>query len=349
METFFLILVVLLFALIIFEIAKASEYVSVLKGEKEVQKHDNKVNGFLMIVFLVLGLIGVWYCNKLYYPNNLFSWGAQSAEGIEVDKMIWVTLGITGGVFFLTQILLFTLAYRFQYNDKRKAWYYPYNNTLEIIWTTVPIVTFLTMAVFGLKHWFKITGDAPKDSQVIEITGHQFAWEMRYPGADGVLGRINYKLTDPAKGNPLGIDWKDQASRDDIHVPTTMYVVVNKPVKLVIRSQDVIHDVGIPAFRMKMDAVPGMPTTMFFTPVTTTEDMKKKTGDPDFEYEISCDQLCGIGHFSMRGVIKVVTQTEYNAWLRKQTPAFKKAQEAALQANANDNIEPGTLALKTEN
>ena len=93
-----------------------------------------------------------------------------------------------------------------------------------------------------------------------------------------------------------------------------MHVVVNKPVKLVINSQDVIHDVGLPHFRMKMDAVPGTPTTLWFTPTITTEEMKKKTGNPDFVYEIACDQMCGKGHFTMRGVIVVETQEEYNTW-----------------------------------
>lgn len=347
METFFLVAIVVLLFLVIFQAAKASEYVSILKGEEQVKKQNNKINGFFMICFLILGLVGVWYCNKLFYHGNLFSWGAASKEGVGIDNMIWVTLLITGIVFFATQIMLFGFSFFFQHSDKRKASYYPHNNVLEYIWTGVPVVTFLTLAVVGLTHWFKINGDAPKNAQVIEITGHQFAWDMRYPGPDGILGRKNYKLINVAKGNALGLDWNDQASRDDIQVPTTMYVVVNKPVRLVINSQDVIHDVGLPAFRLKMDAVPGMPTSLNFTPLYTTEEMKKRTGDKDFEYEISCDQLCGIGHYGMRGIIKVVNQTEFNAFMRKQTPAFQKAQQMALSADAS---QPGeqTLAANTD-
>lgn len=347
METFFLIVIILLIFLVIFQIAKASEYVSVLKGEEKTKKQNNKINGFFMIGFLVLGLIGVWYCNKLYYHGNLFSWGSASKEGLAIDDMMWITLYITGFVFFVTQILLFWFAYKYQHSDKRRALYYAHNNKLELIWTAVPAITLTILVVFGLKYWFKYTGDAPKGSALIEITGHQFGWEMRYPGKDGVLGRKNYKLTNAAKGNSLGIDWDDQASRDDIHVPTTMHVVVGKPVKLVINSQDVIHDVGLPAFRLKMDAVPGIPTTLFFTPLYTTAEMKKRTGNPDFEYEIVCDQLCGKGHFTMRGVIVVETQVEYNAWLRKQTPAFKRAQEMALTASAEEPaVQPVALNTK---
>ncbi len=340
METFFLIVIILLIFLVIFQIAKASEYVSVLKGEEKVRKQNNKINAFFMIGFLVLGLIGVWYCNKLYYPNNLFSYGSASKEGLAIDDMMWITLYITGFVFFITQILLFWFAYKYQHSDKRKALYYAHNNTLELIWTSVPAITLTILIIFGLKYWFKFTGDAPKNSAVIEITGHQFGWEIRYPGKDGVLGRKNYKLTNAAKGNLLGIDWNDAASRDDIHVATTMHVVVNKPVKLVINSQDVIHDVGLPAFRLKMDAVPGIPTTLFFTPLYTTAEMKKRTGNPDFEYEIVCDQLCGKGHFTMRGVVLVETESEYKAWMRKQQPAFEKAQQAAITASTENTLKP---------
>jgi len=278
-----------------------------------------------MIAFLIAGLIGVWYCNKLYYPKTLFPMGAASAEGQNIDTMLWITIIVTGVVFFATQILLFWFAFKYQESDKRKPLYFTHSNKLELIWTGIPAIVLTVLVVFGLKYWFKFTSDAPKGSQVVEITGHQFGWEIRYPGRDGVLGRKNYKLTDPAKGNSLGVDWADEASHDDIHVPTTMHVVVNKPVKLVINSQDVIHDVGLPHFRMKMDAVPGTPTTMWFTPIYTTKEMKEKTGNPDFTYEIACDQLCGKGHFSMRGVIVVETQQEFDAYMASQKPEYYKA------------------------
>jgi cytochrome c oxidase subunit II len=277
MNNFFLIAIVVLVFLVIFQISKASEYVSILKGEEKSRKQTNKINGFLMIAFLILGLIGVWWCNDLFYSKTLFPQGAASIEGKSIDTMLWITIAITGIVFFITQILLFWFSFKYQESSKRKAYYFTHNNKLELIWTGVPAITLTILVVFGLKYWFKFTSDAPKNAQVVEITGHQFGWEMRYPGKDGILGRKNYKLTDPAKGNPLGVDWDDVASHDDIHVPTTMHVVVNKPVKLVINSQDVIHDVGLPHYRMKMDAVPGTPTTLWFTPDITTKEMQKKT------------------------------------------------------------------------
>lgn len=325
MTDFFLIAIIVLIFLVIFQISKASEYVSVLKGEEKSRKQNNKINGFFMIAFLIAGLIGVWYCNKFYYPKTLFPIGAASAEGKNIDTMLWITILVTGIVFFATQILLFWFSFRYQENDKRKPLYFTHSNKLELLWTGIPAIVLTVLVVFGLKYWFKFTSDAPKGSQLVEITGHQFGWEIRYPGRDGVLGRKNYKLTDAAKSNPLGVDWADVASHDDIHVPTTMHVVVNKPVKLVINSQDVIHDVGLPYFRMKMDAVPGTPTTLWFTPIYTTEEMKKKTGNPDFTYEIACDQLCGRGHYTMRGVVIVETQEEFDAYMASQKPEYYKA------------------------
>ena len=101
-----------------------------------------------------------------------------------------------------------------------------------------------------------------------------------------------------------------------------MHLVVNKPVRLVINAKDVIHDVGLTHFRLKMDAVPGTPTTMWFTPTKTTAQMKKEMDDPDFVYEISCDQMCGKGHYTMRGTIIVESQEEFDLWMAKQKPKF---------------------------
>jgi cytochrome c oxidase subunit 2 len=156
---------------------------------------------------------------------------------------------------------------------------------------------------------------------LVEITGHQFAWDMRYPGKDGVLGKKSYKLYNQPLGNTLGVDFEDPESWDDLHT-TVMHLPVDKPVKLVINAMDVIHDVGLSHFRMKMDAVPGIPTTMWFTPQYTTEEMKVRTGNPNFVYEISCDQMCGKGHFSMRGVIVVESEADYNKWLASQKPEY---------------------------
>lgn len=320
MTQILLIAIVVMIFVVIFQIAKASEYVSVLKGEDKARKQTNKINAFMLISFLILGLIGVWWCNDLLFPKTLFPQGAASEMGQKIDLMLYITIGVTGVVFVITQILLFWFAFKYQEKDDHKAYYFPHNTKLELLWTTVPAIFLTVLVVFGLKYWFKITSDAPKDAVVVEVTGHQFGWEFRYPGADGILGKKNYKLTKGA--NSLGVDFNDPASLDDIHVGTTMHIPVNKPIKFVINAQDVIHDVGLSHFRMKMDAVPGIPTTLWFTPLYTTEEMKVRSGNPNFVYEISCDQMCGKGHFSMRGVIVVESEADYKKWLATQEPEY---------------------------
>lgn len=326
MSGYFILAILALAFVVTFQIAKASEYVSVLKGEEKSFRQNNRINAFLMIVFLVLGLAGAWWCNELFYNKTLLAQPAASDHGEKIDFMLIITIAVTGVVFFMTQILLFWFAYKYQFSEKRTVFYFPHNNKLELIWTVVPAIFLTVLVGFGLFYWFKITGDAPKDAQIVEITGKQFNWMMRYPGKDNVLGRKNYRLTDASNGNALGVDWEDGASHDDIEA-TEMHLVVGKPVQLVINAQDVIHDVGLVHFRLKMDAVPGIPTTLWFTPLYTTAQMKEITGNKDFVYEISCDQMCGSGHYSMRGVIIVETQEEYDAWMASKKPQYLTVQE----------------------
>ena len=321
MTMYLVIAVVILFFLVIFQIAKASEYVAVLKGEKVSKQQTNKINGFLMVVFLVIGLIGVWYCNELYFGKTLFKYGSASVQGEKVDSMLWVTIAVTGSVFVATQILLFWFAFKYQEKPDRKVFYFPHNTNLELLWTVVPAIVLTVLVVIGLRNWFSFTSEAPKNAQVIEVTGKQFGWIFRYPGADNELGKKYYKNIDNAS-NSLGLVWDDKMSHDDIVTEQTVYIVKDKPCKFIIGSRDVIHDVGLSQFRMKMDAVPGIPTTMWFTPKYTTKEMKERTGNPNFAYEISCDQMCGNGHYSMKGIIEVVTQAEYDEWIAKQKPYY---------------------------
>ncbi|HEY8958167.1 MAG TPA: cytochrome c oxidase subunit II [Chitinophaga sp.] len=308
---------------------------SILKGEKKAREQSNRINGFLLIAFLVLGLIGVYWCNNLLKGKILGESASEQGEG--VDTLIYVTLAITGVVFVLTQIALFWFAFKYQEKEGRKAFYFPHNNKLEVIWTVIPAIALTILVAFGLKHWFQLTSEAPKDAAVVEVTGKQFNWIFRYPGKDGALGRRDIKNIDPSAGNELGLDWNDPLNKDDF-MPTELHLVVGKPVKLIIGSRDVIHDVGLPHFRMKMDAVPGIPTTLWFTPKFTTKQMKEKTGNPDFTYEISCDQMCGSGHYSMRGVIVVETQEEFDKWVaaQKSTYSLTHADTAAPAAPAGE-------------
>lgn len=335
MSTTWIIVALILGFIVVFQIAKASEYVGVLKGEEQTRKDNNRINAFLLLVFLVVGIFGVWYCNERLKGKILGE--AASDHGDRIDNMIWITLAITGVVFFITQIALFWFSYKYQEKPDRKAYFYPHNNKLEIIWTVIPAITLTVLVGFGLYYWYQITGEAPKDSQVIEVTGHQFGWEFRYPGKDMVFGRRYFKNIDDTHGNPLGQLWEDPANRDDIYTSQNVHIVVGKPVKFIINSKDVIHDVGIVAFRMKMDAVPGIPTTMWFTPKFTTKQMREQYGQ-DYNYEISCDQMCGKGHFSMRGTVIVETQDEFDAWYAQQKPQYEVAHPVSTGSQPADSV-----------
>ena len=325
MSTTWIIVALILGFLVVFQIAKASEYVAILKGEEKTRRDTNRINAFMLLAFLIVGLFGVWYCNERLAHKILPE--AASDHGEAIDTMIKITLWITGIVFVITQILLFWFAFKYQEKADRKAYYFPHDNRLEVIWTVIPAIVLTVLVGFGLYYWYKITGPAPEGSQLVEVTGSQFQWEFRYPGYDNKLGRKYFKEINPGKANPLGQIWDDKDNRDDIVVQGELHLVVNKPVHLVIGAKDVIHDVGLSHFRMKMDAVPGIPTTMWFTPKYTTKQMKEKHGN-DFVYEISCDQMCGSGHFNMRGTVIVETQEEFDAWLVQKTPQYILAKAA---------------------
>ena len=326
MTTFWILVVLLLGFLVVFQIAKATEYVSILKGEEKSRKDTNRINAFLLLAFLIAGLIGVWWCNEKFEGRMLGE--PASNHGERIDNMLEITIIITDIVFIITQILLFWFSFKYQERENQKAYYYPHNNKLELIWTVIPAIVLTVLVGFGLYYWFQITGEAPKNAQIVEVTGKQFNWEFRYPGKDGQLGKKYFKQVDETKGNPLGQFWDDPANHDDIYTTGEMHLVVGKPVKMLIYAKDVIHDVGLVHFRLKMDAVPGIPTTLWFTPKFTTREMREKYG-PDFNYEISCDQMCGRGHFGMRGTIVVETEAEYKMWLASKQPQYVAAQQGA--------------------
>ena len=321
----FLLAILALGFLITFQIAKASEYVSVLKGEKKAFEQTNRINAFLLVVFLVLGLVGIWWCHDLLYKKTLLPFPSASEHGEKIDNMMFITIAVTGVVFFLTQILLFWFSFRYQYNEKKKAYFYPHNTNWEILWTTIPAIALVVLVGYGLYYWYNITGDAPENSMQVEITGKQFGWIYRYPGKDNVYGKRYYKNIDDTNNNELGLLWDDKYSHDDLVTTEAMYLVKGQSVRINIFSRDVIHDVGMPHFRMKMDAVPGTPTTVHFIPKYTTEEMKKITGNSKFEYEIACDQMCGNSHYSMKGIVKVVTPAEFVLWRAKQKPKYLMA------------------------
>lgn len=342
MSGFLTIVLTLLVFVIIYQIAKASEYAAVLRGKEKVERQTNRLMAWLLVGFFVFGVYGIWVCHEYLMPMMLPV--SASEHGVKYDSMFRVTIIVTGIVFFITQAALFWFAFRYQSTEKRTSFYYPHNNKLELIWTTVPAIAMATLVAIGLRAWFNMTSEAPEGSQVVEIVGKQFNWIVRYPGADSVLGKRDFRNINDAN-NVLGQDWNDKANYDDIIAENgEMHLIVDRPVKLIIGSRDVIHDVGLPHFRMKMDAVPGITTTIWFTPTITSAKMKEITGNPNFVYEISCDQMCGKGHYAMRGTVIVETAEEHAAWLAKQKSYY--ANQQAPAAAPADSTAPKTDSVK---
>lgn len=279
----------------------------------------NKIMAIGFIIFLIAGLVGVYY--SFTVQGSMILPEAASVHGKTLDTMFWITFGITVVVFFATQIMLFGFAYRYRGTRNRKAYYLPHNNTIEKLWTITPAVVLATLVIFGFFTWRKITNtvDAKGEpaSLNIDVTGHQFAWEIRYPGHDGKLGLKDYKLINGT--NLLGVNYKDRNSFDDLHADT-IEIPVNKSVRLNIIAQDVIHSVYMPNFRLQINAVPGLPTYFKFTPTITTDDMRRKLDDPTFDYHLYCNKICGGGHYNMQKLIRVVTEEEYQDWLAHQKP-----------------------------
>ncbi|MDO6439671.1 cytochrome c oxidase subunit II [Cyclobacterium sp. 1_MG-2023] len=310
---------VVLLIMVIGMVYRIQTLISVAKGsDKKIATTSNKTNAILFMVFLIG--CGAWmvYYSVVEFDN--YQLPIASEHGVVTDQLFWITMAVTGFIFILTHILLFWFSYHYQYKENKRAAFYPDNNKLEIIWTLVPAVVLTVLVISGWKAWSDITSPAPENAHVVEIMGYQFAWDVRYPGADQQLGDYDYRLTTAT--NSRGIDFTDKNSFDDF---PSQNVVIPKgePVLFNIRARDVLHSVFAPHMRLKMDAVPGMPTRFWFTPNKTTEEMRAELGDEEFEFEIACTEICGAGHFSMRKVIKVVEPEEYRKWFAEQTPFIK--------------------------
>jgi cytochrome c oxidase subunit 2 len=312
-----LFLIVCVVIAILGKIFKVYDLTLQMQGKKGVNWNNAMAVGF--IIFLVVGLIGVYY--SFTVQGGMVMGDAVSVHGKTLDSMFWTTFLITFFVFILTQVLLFGFAFKYKGSDKRKAYYYPHNNTIEKIWTVAPAIVLTILVVFGFLTWRKITNtvDAKGEpaSLNVDVTGHQFAWELRYPGRDGKLGMKNYKLITGT--NKLGVTYQDKNSFDDLQADT-LVLPVNKSVRLNIIAQDVIHSVYMPNFRVQINAVPGLPTYFKFTPTKTTAEMRAELDQSDFNYRLYCNKICGGGHYNMQKTVLVVTQAEYQNWLSQQKP-----------------------------
>lgn len=304
----------LLLLSVVWMVYRIQKLVSVVKGsDRKIVTGSNKVNAFLFLVFMVgAGALMFWYSIKEF---DNYQMPVASEHGVITDELFWITMAVTGVVFLITHVLLFVFPYKYQYKEGRKAAFYPENHKLELIWTAVPGVVMAGLVISGWMAWSDITAPAPEKAHVVEIMGYQFAWDVRYPGKDNVLGDYDYRLINAS--NSHGIDFSDKNSIDDFPSPKVV-IPKGEPVLFKIRARDVLHSVFAPHMRLKMDAVPGMPTRFWFVPTKTTAEMRAELKDPEFEYEIACTEICGRGHFSMKKVIEVVEPAEYQKWLAEQ-------------------------------
>ena len=188
----------------------------------------------------------------------------------------------------------------------------------------VAIVEMILLFGFSVPLWAVRVDRMPSENEalVVHVTAEQFAWNVRYAGPDGVFGRTDIKLID-IQGNPLGVDRSDAAAKDDVTTLNQLYLPVNRPIILKLRSKDVIHSFGVPEFRVKQDAIPGLTIPIWFVPDVTTAEMRTRTGDPEFQYEIACAQLCGLGHYRMRGFVTVLSAQEFQKWMDEEQVKLK--------------------------
>jgi len=315
MTLFLTLLVTFLLIVTLVQLLRVSELLSKIKNKdvNEITDNDNNTQGSL---FLVVGfgfiVFVIW---QMVSWNHLLLPPAATEHGVQIDALMDVSMGLILIVFFVLTPMLFIFAYKYRGSKSRKAYFFSHNNKLEVIWTVLPTIVLTALIIYGLKTWDRAMNvEVTKETKIIEVYAKQFGWTARYSGEDNVLGNANFRLV---KGpNVLGVDMLDSNAADD-KITREVHLVVNKPVMLKFRSQDVIHSAYLPHFRVQMNCVPGIITQFGFTPNKTTKEMKEQEGK-DFDYILLCNKICGGGHWNMGIKFIVETQEEFDEWYAKQ-------------------------------
>ena len=252
--------------------------------------------GFIFLAVIV-GSILFHVFTPWWWTDIASNWGAM-------DDTIVLTFWIGGGVFILVCLFMIYCVFKFSYKEGRKVEYKPEDNKLEIILTVVTTLGVAALLAPGLIVWNQYI-NVPSNAIDIEVMARQWGWQYRLPGEDGKLGTSN--IVNINDQNPFGINLDDQNGRDDILIQSDeLHLKTNRPVKILLRSTDVLHNFYVPQFRAKMDAVPGLITYYWFEP--------NKEGD----YEVLCAEYCGIGHYGMRAKVVVDNEENYEKWLEQQ-------------------------------
>lgn len=256
----------------------------------------------LVLISVLLQLFTPWWLTPI------------ASNWSSIDGTIDITMWVTGLVFIAVNLFLAWCVYRFRYSKQRRSTYEPENKKLEAWLTGITALGVAAMLTPGLFVWADFV-NVPEEAHEVEVLGQQWQWSFRYPGADGVLGAADSGAV--TAENPFGMDPDDPNGQDDILVSeSVMHLPLDRPVKLLLRSKDVLHDYAVAEFRVKMDLVPGAVTYMWLTPTVAGT------------YDILCEELCGLGHHVMRGRVTVEDSASYDAWLASQ-PTFAELQALA--------------------
>ena len=261
----------------------------------------------LALVFVVVGSVVFHFMSPWWWTEIASNWGY-------IDDTIIITFWVTGIVFVGVLLFMAYCAYRYRYQEGRRADYEPENTKMEL-WltglTTVGVVVMLTPGLFVWNQFVTV----PEGASELEVVGKQWAWTFRLPGKDGIMGTSDIRFMNDE--NPFGVNPKDPHGQDDILIDDSeIHIPLGKPIKVLTRAIDVLHDFYVPEFRAKMDMVPGMITYFWFTPI--------RVGT----FDILCFELCGIGHYAMRGNVVVEEESAYQAWLKEQ-PTFAQTMAKA--------------------
>src|SRR6056300_1419431 len=273
MTAFLVVLVIVLFGVALWQMAKIFELSKPKSDTSDeiANDQDNKINGKLMLMFVlfiyVLAFISHYKWSKVFLPQ------AASEHGVDIDQLWLISMVLIFVVGIVTQWLLHFIAFKYRGRQGQKATFFADNDKLEFIWTIIPVIVLAGLIIYGLLTWTDIMNLEPdEDPMVVELYAYQFDWRARYSGTDNVLGDANVRLIDGA--NVLGIDLVDPNSQDDV-VVSELHLPVGKKVLFKMRSQDVLHSAYMPHFRAQMNCVPGMITQFGFTPTVTTAEMRQ--------------------------------------------------------------------------
>ena len=261
----------------------------------------------VVIFLLVVGSVIFHFASPWWFTDIAADWGT-------IDFTINVTFWVTGFVFIVVNLFMAYCVWKFRQADGHKAVYEPENTKLEAglsIFTTIGVVAMLAPGLFVWAQFVTV----PENAAEYEVLGQQWQWQFRYPGVDGQLGAAD--TTFVSETNPFGINPQDPNGMDDVVVnDPIMHLPLNQPVKALLRSNDVLHNYTVTQFRVKMDLVPGLVSYLWFDPTVAGT------------YDIMCEELCGIGHYVMRGSVVVEPQAEFDTWLAAQ-PTFAETQNQA--------------------